>query len=831
MEQFDLRKWPGLRGSNTASSIIDQIAIDSRRIHSKNALFVALRGQNYDGHSFVHAALRQGARYALVRKDFVAEDLPQEALIAVEDPLRALQEITALYRKERKATVCAVIGSCGKTMLKDLLMQLLQKNIPSIASPESFNSQIGVALGLLKIMDSHKVAIIEAAISQPDEMEYLGKMIQPDHLIVTNLGKSRLGTLASKQTLFTQELLKLFSYVPQGNWCLFPQHACMTNNFCWEKAHPALPELIRLPERDTYEIQFPNGQKISGKVPAGSFYLFDLLQIAIKAAYLLGLEIADFSKALQDYVPEPMRIEVFKSQNQVTFINDTYTQDPMSCEVALRQLDTLEDPASKFSGKKIFLFGGFRGDVENLASDAVRLAHAIAKYKIDLLIISDPEIAHQLITHLAPISAHTEVIICKDIKQALDATKLHISPSDVVLIKGAKKLLLQDLLTFFEDSPPHNQVTINLAAVQSNIEEIRAKVGPGIRIMVMVKALAYGTDDVRIAKFLKTCGVDILGVSYVDEAVQLKQAGVQQTIFVLNIADYEAAKAVKWNLEVAVSEPDIIDALQLHAKAQNKKIKVHLHVDTGMRRFGARPEEVLPLAQKISSQSHLHFEGVMTHFACADDPAQDAFTLEQMALLEKAITTLEQAGFSPRWKHAANSSAAIRFNFSSCNMIRIGLAAYGLHASDSSKRELPLHPAISLVSRIVGINTCSRGDSVSYGRTFTVTKEHARIAVLPIGYFDGLHRNYSDKGYVLIRGKKAPMCGRICMDYMMCDITDIPEARLGDQVLLFGEDDGGFYLPPEELASLGGSIVHELMTCLGPRIRRFFIYDETIDSR
>lgn len=376
----------------------------------------------------------------------------------------------------------------------------------------------------------------------------------------------------------------------------------------------------------------------------------------------------------------------------------------------------------------------------------------------------------------------------------------------------------------FEENLPNNQVIINLAAIESNIKMMRLKIGNAVRIMVMVKARAYGTDDILIAKFLHTCGIDIVGVAYVDEGVSIRQAGVTQAIFVLNAASYEAVKAVTWDLEVGVSNSQLIDALQREAEKQQKKTRVHLHIDTGMCRFGCRYDEILPLAQKIVSSPNLIFEGIMTHFAAADMPAEDHFSQTQAALFQRSIELLEQESMCPRWRHAANSSAAIRFTFPFCNMVRLGLAVYGLHTSSATVPLIPLQPAISLISRIVGINKCQKGNTISYGRSYQVPQK-ACIAVLPIGYYDGLHRHYSGKSYVIIRGKKAPMVGRICMDYMMVDITDIPQAQIGDQALIFGENKNGEYVSPEEFATAGGSIVHELLTCLGPRIQRLFIYD------
>jgi len=408
----------------------------------------------------------------------------------------------------------------------------------------------------------------------------------------------------------------------------------------------------------------------------------------------------------------------------------------------------------------------------------------------------------------------------------LNLMRARLKQDDVVLIKGERKESLDTITETFNDSLCNNQCIINLAAIKSNIDTLRNKLPAETRIMIMVKALAYGTDDIRISKFLESCSVDILGVSYVDEGVALKRAGVNQNIFVINAAIYEANKVVKWGLEVGISDKLLLEAVACEAAKLNKCIKIHLHVNTGMGRFGCRPEEALSLAKWIIDCPFLKLVGIMTHFACADNPNDDGFTLNQASIFNTLIAELDSHGISIPWKHAANSSAAMRFEFPEYNMVRIGLAVFGLYSSEATKKAMELRLALSLISRIVGINDCKEGETISYGRTYRVERDQQRIAVLPIGYFDGLHRTYSGKSHVIIRGQKAPMVGKICMDYMMVDVTDIPNAIVGDTVLIFGEDEYGYYLSPEDLALKGESIVYELVTCLGPRIQRIFVHEE-----
>lgn len=834
MDPFDLRAWPlfeAAGGNPSLPAVIDQIVIDSRRVDSANALFIALEGAQTDGHCFVSKAAQKGALYAIVRNGWhPCEPLPVLNLLRVEDPAKALQEIAKIYRGSMKCHVIAIAGSYGKTMVKDLLEALIGTTHHTAASPESFNSQIGVPLSLFKISSKHEVAIIEAGISQPQEMERLAAMIQPHSVILTPIGNKHLATLGSKETIL-KETFKLLHKKMPGGWVLAPQEAVKAVAFndpihLWNAPDPELPHACFMAHAKSgstlpYEVTFPSGEVFQGLASSGFYYFPDLLNMTLKAAWLMGIPAQKICGVLKNYAVEPSRIEIWKSPLNVLFFNDTYCSDPQSIDQSLRRLEQVEKKK-----RKIFIFGGLRESESHQPTDYKRIGEALSRAGIDILYLHGNHQFDALIAEVKKNSPRTPIHRHSTYQEALDAFKERMEQDDLVLIKGAKKEPFEALTQTFHDSVCTNQCIINLAAIHANLLMIRNKLPSNNRIMVMVKALAYGTDDVRIGKFLESCGIDILGVSYVDEAVSLRRAGIAQAIFVINAAPYELAKIIKWNLEVGVSEEKFICELAEEAEAQGKVVKVHLHVDTGMSRFGCRLQEAEELAMLIQRHRSLKLEGIMTHFACADDPKEDSFTLAQAKFFEDIIQKIEARGIQIPWKHAANSSGAIRFRFDAFNMARVGLAVYGLHASQETREAIELRLAVSLVSRIVGINFCKAGETISYGRKYTVSREVQKIAVLPIGYFDGLHRNYSGKAYVMIRGYKAPMVGTICMDFMMVDVTDIPHVAIGDPVLIFGEDEYGYFLPPEELAQKGDSIIHELMTCLGPRIQRIFVHEE-----
>ncbi len=873
MDTFDLRQWEGFSsagGNPSLPALIDQIVIDSRRIHSSHALFVALKGEKEDGHHYVAHAAQAGAKFALVSLDWqppsslfpsapfspsLSSSLslslplppsssPQEkiTLLRVPSPLRAFQAIAKTYRLQLPTKIIGVTGSFGKTMLKDLLHCLLQSEKQVAASPESFNSQIGVPLSLLSLNKSHEIAIIEAGFSLPQEMDTLTDLIRPDYTILTPVGKKHLATLHTLPTLM-EEIFKLIKATPDQGWSLLPRDpllaphlpSVLSSYFFWNEPHPLLPHASPVPSNplSSYSIHFPTHSddlhhpSHQGEITTGYAYMLNLINMAIKAAWLMGISPKQIIEILQEYQPEPTRTEIWKSA-KTTFVNDIYCSDPQSIQRSLHYFD--DHPPTTH---KIFIFGGMRDHPAITEKDYQYIGQTIAKTSLHSLFLVGKKNFKPLIQEIEKEAPHTEVLLFENYEECLPYLSQHyyLQGENAFVFKGERKLCHDRLTQCFQEGVANNQCSINLAAIQTNITLIRRKLPPHTRLMVIIKALAYGTDEIRMAQFLAKQGIDLLGVSYVDEGISLKRAKVQQAIFSIHAALHEITKVVKWELEVGVSDSPFIAALAEEAKKQRKQIKVHLHINTGMGRFGCPPEQALALAQQIRSLPSLELEGLMTHFACADDPNEDPFTWEQVARFDRVIQILKEGGIQVKWTHAANSSGALRFSLPQYNMVRLGLAVYGLYGSSAVHQALDLHLALSLTSRIVSLNTHKKGETISYGRSYEILQEEQKIAVLPIGYFDGLHRHYSGKGDVLVRGQKASMVGKICMDYMMVDVTHIPGVAVGDKVLIFGEDEYGYSLSPEELARQGDSIVHELMTCLGPRIQRVFIYEESKQMR
>jgi alanine racemase len=836
---LDLRMWSEFipaGGNTTEAAFVDQITIDTRTISSPNSLFVALPGKNCDGHSFLQHAAAMGSRYAIVdKRRHFNKTFGQMSLLYVENPLRSLQELATIYRQQCRALIIGITGSYGKTMLKDLLSTLLRRHTATAASPESFNSQIGVPLSLFTIQENDSLAIIEAGISQSGEMEHLAKMISPDFAILTNIGKAHLSTLKTLEET-ALEKSQLFTNLPAENWALIPSdkilrpffNSSSAKQYFWDKKSNSLPHVrldrsVKNPEHITYRIDFPDGKSVKKSVSHETFYYADLVNMAIKASSLLGVSSDIICNILKNYTPEPMRTETWKTPSGATVINETYCSHTLSLNHSLKVLEN-----SSKKGRKFFVFGGLRESSRKIPEKYEQIGKRIAQANIDQLTLVGDDNFSPLMKEVTKSSANTRVHVCSTATEAIRQLKEEIRMGDTVLIKGSSKEPWEQISESLSGGKSNNRLTVNFAAIQSNIDTIRSRLPVDTKFMAMVKAQGYGTDSVLLAKFLISCNVDILGVANVDEAIALRDAGITQAIFVINAAPYEAEKIARYNLEVGVSNIAFAETLNREGKLHDKIIKVHLHVDTGMSRFGCRPEESLPLAKTIHNLPFLCLHGIMTHFACAERPEEDCFTYAQAKTLSEIITSFSAVGIAPPYKHAMNSSAAIRFKFLQFNMVRIGLSLFGIHPSAATAKILELRPALTLTSKIVGLNTCKEGESISYGKTYTVKRERELIAVLPLGYFDGLHQRYSGKGILRIRGYPAPMVGTICMDFMMVDVTHIPDIHIGEEVLIFGEDNNGYVIPAESVASNADSNVYELITCLGPRIQRVFINEEKL---
>lgn len=370
---------------------------------------------------------------------------------------------------------------------------------------------------------------------------------------------------------------------------------------------------------------------------------------------------------------------------------------------------------------------------------------------------------------------------------------------------------------------------VSLDAIARNVRLFRENIGIGVRLMAVVKADGYGHGAEATARTAIEAGADYLGVAFADEAIALREAGIEAPILILGHSTARAIEAaVRQRIAIAVSSQDMWDDVVSVAAGLGNQAIVHLKVDTGMARLGFQPEEMLAFCLK-RSHPLVTIEGILTHFADADNP-DPSFTRSQFERFVSMTTQLADHGIHIPIKHCCNSAAAMRFPEMHMDMARIGIAMYGL--SPLTGAQLPSYPlleAMQLKTSISYIKKVKENRPVSYGLTYTTTEE-STIATLPIGYADGLSRQLSNNGFALVRGIRVPIIGRVCMDQTMIDVTSLPDVRTGDEVTLFGRS-GSERIAIHEVASRMGTISYEVICLIGKRVPRLYALNDNAVTR
>lgn len=371
---------------------------------------------------------------------------------------------------------------------------------------------------------------------------------------------------------------------------------------------------------------------------------------------------------------------------------------------------------------------------------------------------------------------------------------------------------------------------INLDAIVKNVDNLMALTKENTGALAVVKADGYGHGDVAVAKAVaqKVTGY---AVATLDEAVNLRENGVKKPILVLGYVDpYEFDILVSYEITATVFDVETAQLLADAARVQKKQAHCHIKVDTGMRRIGLEPDENgIAIVKQITALKELSADGIFTHFAASDETDKTSAE-HQFKLFTDFTGRLEKEGIHFIYRHCANSAAVIDMPQVDLDMVRLGIAMYGMYPSDEVKKEkVELFPALDLKSHITMVKEIPAGEKVSYGGTFTTTRT-TKLATVSVGYGDGYPRALSSKGYVLVRGQKAPIVGRVCMDQMMVDVTDIENVTRADIVTLIGKD-GDAEITVEEIAALAGTFNYEFVCDLGKRIpRSYYLNGEYIGT-
>ncbi len=741
--------------------IIDRICYDSRKIvDTKNTAFFALNGTFRDGHLFIDSAYDQGIRIFVISKKVDTKFYPDAFFVHVKDSLRALQNLASEHRKKFSYPVIAITGSTGKTTIKEWIFHLIKGEKRVIRSPKSFNSQLGVALSLLELTSECDLALIEAGISEPNEMIALQAMIQPTIGVLASLGRSHAENFSNLSDLH-QEKLKLFSTVEKT---LIGDRISLTE----QQLNAIKGKTLKLETKSD----------LLSEIPFQDIISFNNAKLAIEVALELGVNVKKIKQQISTLPSLALRLETFDGINNSLIINDTYNLD---LDALVYSLEYQKMIAKR--RKRIVIVGL---DQEN-SEKKKEVQEIISQFKPDE-------------THI--VGSGSDV-------------PLNLGNS-VILIKGTRNAGMEKVAQRYKLKRHKTFVQIDLTAVRHNLTIVRKKLKSKTKILAMVKAQSYGSGLEKMATFLEQQGVDYLGVAYVDEGVELRKHGIKTPILVMNPEEESFDLCIENQLEPAIYSFNQLDQfIKELILVKRSNFPIHLKFDTGMRRLGFEPEDWSELVAVIQSQPEVRVAGVYSHLADADNVRDKRFTQLQFKKFEEICYHIQNSLGITFIRHLLNSEGSFNFPEFQLDMVRVGIAMYGV-SSDINVHKL-LKPVIQWQSSISQIKTLKVSEFVGYSRTFKATKA-TKIAIIPVGYADGYKRSLSNgKGGVFIHGIYCPTVGRVCMDMIMVDVTNI-EVKEGDSVEIIGINQ-----TLEKLAESLQTIPYEVLTSISKRVHRVYL--------
>lgn len=829
-----IRKWchGTLISATNADAGVTELAIDSRNIElPEHALFVALSTNLRDGHIFIKDTWQKGVRNFIVSQEIDPADVPGSNIVLVKDTLGALQQIAAAHRKQFNVPVIGITGSNGKTIVKEWLYQLLSHQFKTVRSPKSYNSQVGVPLSVWLMDKQYELAIFEAGISQPGEMEKLERIIHPTIGVFTNVGEAHSEGFMNERQKINEKLI-LFRHTKQLVYCLDHEHLheCILQYhsqvrgnhsgeplqlFTWSQKHDADLRIKKISQNghktqisavykgieSSINIAFADDASIENAIHCWCVML------------LLGVQESYVQEQMPQLQQVSMRLELRHGINDCTIINDAYNSDLTSLQLALNYLDQQK----QHSRHTVIL-----SDMLQIGKRDLDLYDEVAELINRRNIQRFIGIGPALYKNKASFRKNKKLrsIFFRNTDEFLKNFHLLTFEKEAILLKGARVFAFEKIGMLLEQQVHQTVMSIDLSALTYNLNTFRAELKPGVKTMAMVKAFAYGSGSYEIANLLQYARVDYLTVAYTDEGIALRKAGIKMPIMVMSPDATTFDRMIAWKLEPELYNFRSLQAFTTIANTlQVKKYPVHIKLDTGMHRLGFNQQDMAELGQKINDTPGIHVASIFSHLAASDDPKEDAFTMHQAQLFESMSNELiDIIGYKPL-RHLCNTAAIVRHHALQYDMVRLGLGLYGVDSSHELTHRLK-HIS-TLKTTIAQTRSIPAGDNIGYGH-HTIAPHDMRIATICIGYADGYPRSLG-KGaaYVLIHGKKAPTVGSICMDMCMVDITDIPEASDGDEVIVFGSA-----LPVTELAQWAHTISYEIMTSISQRVKRVYVNEE-----
>lgn len=814
----------GARRYGDKAANIGFLLTDSRSLcFPEETLFFALKSGRRNGHDFIPDLYRRGVR------NFVVDALPQDYastyagsnFLKVISPLEALQRLAERHRDEFNIPIVGVTGSNGKTIVKEWLYQLLSPSLSVTRSPRSYNSQIGVPLSVWLLGEQSQVGVFEAGISQPGEMQALRNIIQPTIGVITNIGSAHQENFPSveakvdeKLDLFRDAHVIVYPGDSKEIACRVGERQFKGERLWWSVADASAPLYIKNVEKGetsttvTY-IYNKVGEECQYTLPFIDEASVENSITCCAVCLSLGLSAADIAGRMPKLETVAMRLEVKQGQHGCTLINDSYNSDINSLDIALDFISRRPDHKGR---RRTLILSDILQSGMTRDQLYAEVSELCVKRGVEKFIGVGPDLMAE-----ADRIGVGEKYFFPDSQTFIKSPVFSTLRDEVILIKGARAFGFDGISELLEQKVHETILEVNLQAVVDNLNYYRSYMKPETKLVCMVKANAYGSGAVEVAKTLQDHRVDYLAVAVADEGVTLRKNGITSNIMIMNPEMTAFKTMFDYDLEPEVYSFRLLDTLVKAARREGiTGYPVHIKLDTGMHRLGFNPKtDIDELIHRLQSQNAIIPRSVFSHFVGSDSDDFDNFSKMQFDLFDEASSKLQAAFPHKILRHICNSAGIEHFPERQLDMCRLGLGLYGIDSRDNHI----LNNVSTLKTTILQLRDVPKEETVGYSRKGHLTRD-SRIAAIPIGYADGLNRHLGRGNcYCLVNGQKAPYVGNICMDVAMIDVTGIP-CKEGDTVEIFGD-----HLPVTVLSDVLDTIPYEVLTSVSDRVKRVYYQD------
>ena len=792
---------------------IHHIAFDSRNIYSTlKTAFIAINTPKNSGEKYIAQAIEKGIKI-IISENFYSE---YEGItwIIVENSVKFLQDLAHYHIENQPIKTIGITGSNGKTIVKEWLYQCLWNEFPTVKSPKSFNSQIGLPISLLQTSEKHQVGIFEVGISKPQEMKTLEEIFSPKIGILTHIGTAHSSNFENELQLIKEKLI-LFKNSEIIIYNGDNEQVCKEIKTQYSdkklisfglKTHNDVKIICDYKDRNqeilvqyfSEKLSFPANQRDEATLTNA------LAVICILKEF--GFTNEKIVEKINNLKAVEMRLESVNGVRNNLIINDSFNLDLDSLIIAYQFINQYNRDEKTLVLSDIF-------DVKN---DDVSLYHKVAE-------ITNQQNFKQIFLVGNQISRFQEKFNAKTYtfsttKELLESQQLNSIENQLILLKGARIFEFEKIKSHLELQKHDTVLEINLNAILHNINVHKSLLKPETKMCAMVKAYSYGLGGYEIAEFLQHHHIDYLGVAYADEGVDLRKNGITTPILVMNPEQGSYDVIIDYNLEPEIYSLRVLElfANQLQLKGIQQKYPIHIKVETGMHRLGFKEHEIDELVENLKKYN-VKVASIFSHLSSADVPEEDDYTMEQIHTFQRVSSKISEAlGYQPI-RHILNTAGITYYSDYQFEMVRIGIGMVGISANPKVKKQL--QSAVTFKTVISQISEVKQGDSIGYNRKYKAEKD-TRIATIPVGYADGIPRLIGNKkGFVGIHNQKVSIVGNICMDMLMVDLQNI-KAKEGDEVIIFN---GNPTL--EEFSGYCQTIPYEVLTSISRRVKRIYIKD------